>query len=191
MRSCTVCQSLKWIFCFTLCVYVCVVYPPLQVHEPYEASPGAGEAEQWELGKPHDLPALLPAVLDSFPAAVPHWECSQPDRILKYYRMIYTTFWHDMLLSKCPLLMLFSFLSQPIVRYVSWRLSQSRCCWNTWKTTTSPEKCPTSVRSVCVSCKVGLCLNIIYVGTRIQDYYSEYSFFLLWTTMELEVCGSS
>lgn len=56
----------------------------LQVYEPYEAPFGAGEAEQWELGEPHDLPALLSSVHDSIPAAVPHRECSQPNRILKY-----------------------------------------------------------------------------------------------------------
>lgn len=56
----------------------------LQVYEPHEAPFGAGEAEQRELGKPHDLPALLSSVHDSIPAAVPHRERTQPNRILEY-----------------------------------------------------------------------------------------------------------
>lgn len=56
----------------------------LQVYEPHEAPFGAGEAEQRELGKPHDLPALLSSVHDSIPAAVPHRERAQPNRILEY-----------------------------------------------------------------------------------------------------------
>lgn len=61
----------------------------LQVHEPYETPLGAGKAEQRELGKPHNLPPLLPTVHDPVPAAVPHWECSQPNWILKYNTMIH------------------------------------------------------------------------------------------------------
>lgn len=78
-----------------------IIHPLLQVHEPFEAPPGAGEAEQWELGKPHNLPALLPTVHDSIPAAVPHRERSQPDWILKYDIIVYTaqsdmTVWVDL-----------------------------------------------------------------------------------------------
>lgn len=36
---------------------------------------------------------------------------------------------------------------QLIVRSASWRLSQSRCCWNTWRTTTNPVKCLMPARS--------------------------------------------
>lgn len=44
----------------------------LQVYEPYEAPSGTGEAEQRELGEPHNLPALLSSVHDTIPTAVPH-----------------------------------------------------------------------------------------------------------------------
>lgn len=46
-----------------------------------------------------------------------------------------------------PFLILLSFSFQPIARYVSWRLSPSRCSWSTWRRTTNRGKCLMSARS--------------------------------------------
>ncbi len=99
-----------WHLCVCVCVCLFVCVPLLQVHEPHEAPPGAGKAEQWELGKPHNLPALLSTVHDSIPATVPHRECSQHDRILKYdINCLNRSSWHDRL-AKRWFVTLFSFL---------------------------------------------------------------------------------
>lgn len=115
----------------------------LQVYEPYEAPFGAGEAEQWELGEPHDLPALLPPVHDSIPAAVPHRECSQPNRILKYDLNKV----HKFNQPEPKPDVNFLFPPQPIVRFVSWLSDPSKASWSTWRKITNPGKCLTCARS--------------------------------------------
>ena len=46
-----------------------------QVYDPPEEPSGAWEAEGWQLGNPHYLPALPPPVSHLVPAAVSHGKC--------------------------------------------------------------------------------------------------------------------
>lgn len=120
-------------------LWLCVCVPSVQVHEPHEAPPGAGETEQWELGQPHNLPSLLQKIYDSVPAAVPHRERPQPHRIVKYEQ-------NCSLWSKIPLVIQHQTcdhysLFQPLVRSANLPLHRSKFFWNIWRNPTNLGRC--------------------------------------------------
>lgn len=95
-----------------------------QVYEPCVEPFGTWEAEGWQLGNPHHLPALSPMISYSLQAAMSHWKCNT--------------------LSRSPPLS---------VMFANCHSKQTRLSYITWRTIVSLEKCPMWARFAIINCQ--------------------------------------